>query len=372
MKVEFNGRVFDELIDRNPEKALAAADKFPKFDQWRSRKENPTINQLAQLSHYFNIPFGYFFLTGVPANEYTVPHYRSSNHASGRPSEELQDTIQTLRERQLWASDILKDLRGEPLAFGGTIGRQIHVEEAGAMMRRVLNLPEDWARHTPTWDGALKLLVDKTEQAGIFVVINGVVNNNTHRKLDLDEFRGFVLYDQYAPFVFINNNDTTSGKIFTIAHEIAHVLTGNSASFDLRMLMPATDPIEELCNAIAAEFLVPKRLLLRETAIAGNNFQILARYFKVSTLVIARRLLDLGRISKENFFDFYNRSTKIERKQNAGNGGNFYNTAPYRIGRSFFNLVYSTVRRNKMLYRDAFKLTGLKSKTFDEYVKKHI
>lgn len=78
---------------------------------------------------------------------------------------------------------------------------------------------------------------------GVFVVMNGVVNNNNKRKLDVTEFRGFVLHDEYAPFVFINNNDAVSGKIFTLIHEIARILLGKTASFDLRHLQPADDDI---------------------------------------------------------------------------------------------------------------------------------
>jgi Zn-dependent peptidase ImmA (M78 family) len=89
-------------------------------------------------------------------------------------------------------------------------------------------------------------------------VTNGVVGNDTHRKLDPEEFRGFVLADDYAPLVFINTVDGKAAQMFTLAHELAHVWFAQSAAFDLRDMQPARAPIEQACNRVAAEFLVPE------------------------------------------------------------------------------------------------------------------
>jgi Zn-dependent peptidase ImmA (M78 family) len=235
-----------------------------------------------------------------------------------------------------------------------------------------LGLSNYWAKKVPSWTEALHLLISRSEQAGIFVVLNGVVNNNTRRKLDLGEFRGFVLYDDFAPFVFLNNNDVISGKIFTLIHEIAHVLVGKSASFDLRQLQPASNSTEEYCDKVAAEFLVPRNLLITQIHNFGVDYQGLAKVFKVSQIVIARRLLDLNQITHKEFFSFYEEYILKERKLSTTKGGNFYHTAPYRISKSFFNLIHNSVKQNKILYMDAFRLTGLKPRTFDEYVKKNL
>jgi hypothetical protein len=91
-------------------------------------------------------------------------------------------------------------------------------------------------------------------------------------------------------------------------------------------------------------------------------------------MVIARRLLDTEFISRPQFFAAYNSFKKYTSEapiKSSDSGGNFYNTAPYRISKSFFNLVYASVKQNKLLYRDAFRLTGLTPKSFDGYVKEH-
>ncbi|MBI4266631.1 MAG: ImmA/IrrE family metallo-endopeptidase [Acidobacteria bacterium] len=108
----------------------------------------------------------------------------------------------------------------------------------------------------PTWTAALQTLRDALDAAGVIVVTNGIVGNNTHRKLDPQEFRGFVLVDEYAPLVFVNGADAKAAQMFTLAHECAHLWYGQSAACDLREPQPANDRVEIACNVVAAEFLV--------------------------------------------------------------------------------------------------------------------
>ncbi len=90
----------------------------------------------------------------------------------------------------------------------------------------------------------LAFLRDKVQEIGIMFEKNGVVKNNTHRPLNVNEFRGFVLVDDFAPLIFVNNADCKAAQMFTIAHELAHLWIGESAAFDLREMQPAQDAKE--------------------------------------------------------------------------------------------------------------------------------
>ncbi len=343
--------------------------KFPKLQEWLSGSAFPTVKQLMAFAKTVNLPFGYFFLDSIPDRPYPIPHYRTMGNGTFEPSSELFDTISIVKEKQIWARDLLIDLGAGPLPFAGQTKIDESVEEVSGKISSLLKLDGYWASHLKSWSESLRLLVERTEEAGIFVILNGVVDSNTKRKLDINEFRGFVLYDEIAPFVFVNNSDFVAGKIFTIVHEIVHVLVGSSASFDLRELKPSENEIEQFCDQVTAEFLVPSDQL-RDLILTNEiDFQFLARYFKVSEIVIARRLFDLKLISNEEYFDFYysylDNLKKIEKNSS---GGNYYNTAPYRISRKFFGLVNNAAKQNKILYRDAFRLIGLKPKTYDEYL----
>ena len=210
------------------------------------------------------------------------------------------------------------------------------------------------------------------EAAGVLVVVNGIVGNNTHRKLDPNEFRGFVLVDDYAPLVFVNGADAKAAQMFTLAHELAHVLLGSSAAFDLREMRPADDPVELACNRAAAEFLVPADQLRRiwpSMRGAPEPFNAAARRFKVSALVAARRALDLELVATNDFLTFYREYQRDERRATARRpeGGDFYANQNFRVGRRFASTVVRAAREGRLLYSEAYNLTGLYGDTFERY-----
>jgi Zn-dependent peptidase ImmA (M78 family) len=371
MRVDFNIDILKSLLYQNPDKVMAATLQFTKINDWQEQKAKPTFKQLTDLAGYFNIPFGYFFLKEIPVKAYPIPHYRTVNNSAFKPSNALLETIETLQERQDWVKDSLKDMGAEPLAFAKTFTVKSSITKAAEKLHEILHLPTVWCGNAK-WDDAFTLLIERAERAGIFVVVNGVLGNNTHTSLDVNEFRGFVLYDNYAPFIFINGKDFITGKIFTIVHEIVHILLGVSASFDFNNLMVPNDPIEQFCNAVTAEFLVPEKQLQEKINEVGLNIEMLAHFFRVSRIVIARRLLDINRFTKTEFFKAYNSFKTGEIRPAKSSGGDFYNTSPYRISRKFFKVVHTQVKQNKLLYRDAFRLTGLSPKAFDGYVNKHL
>ena len=138
-------------------------------------------------------------------------------------------------------------------------------------------------------------------------------------------------------------------------------------------MLPANDPIELLCDEIAAEFLVPGKLL-NKVYQTEQRIKVLSRQFKVSPIVIGRRLLDLGLINKNTFFRFYNDYINFinQKKENQEAGGNFYATAKKRISLRFANYINNAVNENKLLYRDAYRLTSLKGDTYSRFMKEQL
>jgi Zn-dependent peptidase ImmA (M78 family) len=344
--------------------------KFPKLQEWVEGTRYPTFNQLTELANTANIPFGYFFLDELPERKYPIPHYRTQNNEPFTPSHELLDTLDIVKQRQDWAKDILLENGAEPLPFAGNFTPNSDPKLAAETISTILGATHKWAFSKRSWTNALFFLIKRAEESGIFVVMNGVVGSNTKRSLTTKEFRGFVLYDDIAPFVFINGKDSIAGKIFTLIHEIAHVLIGESASFDLFRLTASDNNIEQFCDQVAAEFLVPT-FALAETMNqyhTDDTFE-LASLFKVSEIVIARRLLDLGYMTKPDYFDFYEDYIKRVQSSKKAKGGNYYNTAPYKISRRFFNLINQAAKQGNVQYTDAFRLTGLNRRTYDRYIK---
>lgn len=346
--------------------------KFPKLEEWRRGESKPTLSQLERFAAATHTPFGYFFLPKPPIEPLPIPYYRTLDATSPEPSDDLLETVRTMTARQDWLHDYLKDQGAEKLDFVSSITLSTDTEEAGKSIRAKLGIADHWSSNFKQWTEALKDLVTKLEELGVFVVSNGVVGNNTHRSLDPKEFRGFVLVDDLAPLIFVNGADSKAAQMFTLAHEIAHIWLGKSAAFDLRDLSPSNDATELKCNAIAAEVLVPRQILLQmwQSSKKRPTFEELAKYFKVSQIVAARRVLDLKLISKNEFLQFYRNYLEQDSLSSAASktgGGDFYATQNQRIGKRFALTVFSAVRQNKLLYRDAYRLTGLTGKTFDSY-----
>lgn len=355
-------------------KTEAIQEKFPKIIKWINKESQPTLKQLEEFARATAIPLGYFFLSKPPKEQLSIPHFRTlEDRPTTQHSPELIDTVQTMERRQGWLRDYLIDQGQEPLNFVGSVTIHDDPKYVAGSMRNTLGLTNGWAAKLRTWQEALRLLIDKIEEIGIIVVVNSIVGNNTHRKLDVNEFRGFVLVDEYAPLIFVNGADGKAAQMFTLAHELAHIWFGASAAFDLTTLQPSNNAIEQMCNKAAAEFLVPEEDLYEIWPNIRNNtdrFQQIARTFKVSELVAARRALDLKLINNDEFFDFY--QTRLERENHTPqNGrGDFYNMQSFRIGRRFAKAVIRATLEGKLLYREAYQLTGLYGKTFSEFAKR--
>jgi Zn-dependent peptidase ImmA (M78 family) len=277
-----------------------------------------------------------------------------------------------MQRRQAWMREYLIDQGNEPLPFVRSVSLNDDPVQVARRIREILSIEANWAAAQRTWVQALRALQAKAEDAGILVVTSSVVGNNTKRKLSVEEFRGFVLVDDYAPLIFINGADSKAAQMFTLAHELAHVWFGSSAAFDLRELRPASNKIEEACNLVAAEFLVPTeelRPLWRSVAKKDDRFHAVARHFKVSEIVAARRALDLGLITRDDFFSFYRGYQSRERQASpyGEGGGNFYATQTVRLGRRFAETVIQAVREGALLYHEAYRLTGLYGRTFEQF-----
>jgi Zn-dependent peptidase ImmA (M78 family) len=348
--------------------------RFPKLREWETGEGKPTFRQLEAFADATAAPFGYFFLPEPPEEPLPIPDFRTlGDKPVRRPSPNLLDTLFDMQRRQAWLREERIEEGQSPLPFVGSATADAAPARVAAAMRRTLGLVGGWADLHSTWSDALRALRDRAELAGVVVVINGIVGNNTRRKLDPEEFRGFVLPDEYAPFVFVNGADAKAAQMFTLAHELAHLWIGEAGIFDLRDMQPAPDPREKFCNSVAAEFLIPEdelRRAWREVAAVPEPFGALARKFKVSELVAARRALDARLITREAFFGFYNAYQEDERHRavRQAGGGNFYATQNSRVGRVFAEAVARAVREGRLLYRDAFELTGLRGATFDRYV----
>lgn len=345
----------------------------PMVESWIKGEKNPTVKQLENFTHKVHVPFGYMFLPKPPNETIPLPFFRTGKKNTNKVSLNVFHTIQIIQDRQNWLTEYLEELNFPDLDFVGKYSIKNSYIEIVNDIRNVLKLELDWASRHNKWEEALDYLTNKIEEAGIIVTYNGIVGSNTHRVIDVNECRGFVLVNNKAPFLFINSADAKAAQMFTIIHELAHVWLGKSAGFDNANLLPADDPLEILCDKVAAELLVPEIYFLKKWE-TTQDFKYLSRIFKVSPIVIGRRALDLNLINLKYFMDFYNNYMSYFKtnKDKQSSGGDFYATTKKRISLRFAAFVNNAVKENKLLYRDAYRLTSMKGETYNKFINEYL
>lgn len=308
------------------------------------------------------------FLTEPPDERLPVPDFRTVRDVGlQRPSPDLLETIYACELRQNWYREFAEANGLSSVDIVGSCRLTDDPVEAAARLRDALGFELARRVEFRTWTEALSGLIDHAEAVGVLVMVSGVVGNNTHRPLNPNEFRGFSLVDELAPVIFINGADTKAAQIFSLAHELAHTALGGSAVSrpDMARLDEESDRTERWCNLVAAELLVPLesiRLQYDQSRDISDESNRLARFYKVSTLVVLRRLFDAGMISSEAFRETY--GAELERlaaiAADRVSGGSFYNTQPVRVSKRFARALISDTKEGRTPYSDAFRLLGSK------------
>lgn len=347
--------------------------RFPKLGEWEAGETQPTLKQLEAFAGAVHVPIGYLFLPEPPEEPLPIPDFRTHDgRGVRRASPDLLDMLYACQERQGWYRDFALTVRMPEAAFVGSASLDDRPQDVAARMAEVLGFDLAARAACRTWEEALRLFIAQADAAGVLVMVSGVVLSNNRRTLDPEEFRGFALADRRAPLVFINGADTKAGQMFTLAHELAHLWLGSSAVSDASAAPLNGYRREEVwCNAVAAELLVPLaalRPVIQPVEPLDQAMQRLARQFKVSTLVILRRLLDAGALDRPAFDRAWTeeRARLRELARTGTGGGDFYRTTLSRVSRRFARALVESTMEGQTLYRDAFRMLGVKkTETFN-------
>ncbi len=344
--------------------------RFPKYLEWENEKVQPTLKQLEKFAKTVHVPIGSLFLSEPPDEPVPIPDFRTlGSSLIKHPSPDLLETIYACQQHQAWYQDFVRMDGREKLPFVGSATLKSDVKLVATNIRSTLNFDLEKRSALSTWSDALRQFIDMADKLGVLVMVSGIVGNNTHRRLNLDEFRGFALVDDFAPLIFINGRDTKSAQMFTLSHELAHLWLGQSAISDSDAASIPSHEVEAWCNKVAAEFLVPLAVL-REEYRRGEDLSRalvrLARQFKVSTLVILRRIYDSDNLSRKEFQKAYDAELKKLRALNKSKGGDFYPTEIARVGKSFAHALVTSTLEGGTSFTESFRLLGFrKMKTFN-------
>ena len=339
---------------------------------WEDAESRPTFRQAQRLAQALHIPFGYLFLSEPPVQELPLPDLRTFHGSqTDEPSPDFLELLYDTMNKQQWFREYRESEGVEELPFVGRFTMSNSAETVAADIRDIVTIDEARSR-AGNWEGFLRELSRSVEELGVMVLRSGVVRNDTHRPLNVEEFRGFAITDEVAPLIFINGRDFRGAQIFTLAHEMAHIWVGEAGvsnpDYSMRSIEQEND-VERFCNRVAAEMLVPAQDFRHRWDELGStseaNLRFLARYYRVSGMVVLRQAYDLDLISAEMYWEGYRQS--VARAVNSDtattSGGNFYYTLTARNGTWFTSAVISSVADGSLLYREAADLLNVHPKT---------
>lgn len=338
---------------------------------WEDGSRRPTIAQLREASRVYKRPLAVFYLPAPPKGFSTLRDFRSLPESSPRQySPELALLIRTADFRNRWLSEYLENDGVEPLPFVASASLGDPPGRVAADIRETLAITQTDLRHCSGRDEASRLWIRKAEAIGIFVF--------RLRSVSLAEARGFVISNAYAPMIFINANDAKAGQIFTLAHELAHIWLGHTGISNLethgRMIDQEASAVETFCNQVAAEVILPPQDFRKSWAVAEGDLDTkiarLAREFKVSELVIARRLFQEGIIARQVYeqiqTDVQKRWQEESRKEKKGGPVDYSVKMAAQNGHMFTKTVIAGFLSGAVSGRDASELLNVKINNFSK------
>lgn len=343
--------------------------------QWLDGTKSPTFNQIEDFSKKSHIPLGYFFLQTPPVEQISLLEYRTLDSIElTNPSRNLIDTIHEMEAVQEWMVNYRKEWNYDTISVVGSLKGITDISVIADTIRKDLGLNVEWYKECGNPSEAFNKVRGLLEECGIVVMMNGIVGKNTHRALDVNEFRAFAMVDEWAPLIFINGADSAGGRLFSLFHEVVHLWIGENDLYnDRRYSANGIKPIEVTCNAVAGELMVPKAAFLEKWNNNTNDdthekIKELARMFRCSGSVIARRALDNKKIDQ----NVYNKviadaiEAYIQAKQEKSSGGDYYRVARSKLDGVFVRALCESVNSGRTSFTEAYRLTNTTSKTFSE------
>ncbi len=351
--------------------------RFKKLPEWEEGKTSPTRKQLHSFADAVHVPYGYLFLREPPEESIPIPDFRTvEGQPVKKPSPNLLETIYVCEERQDWYREYMINSGRSHLDFVGTASIESSTKQVASAITDRLGFAPFELNEKATIDSSCSQFIRHIEEIGVLVMVSGVAGNNNHRRLDTKEFRGFALADDYAPLIFVNGTDAKVAQMFTLSHELAHIWLGESAlsNVDVTVTNHGSRQEEVWCNKVAADFLVPLKVLrdkLHRNIDPSHQLDRLTSIFKVSKLVILRRLLDAQIIDRGFFNSAWasEMSHTATEKRVARGGGNFHRTVLTRASPTFARALVESTLEGNTLHRDALDMLELpKLETFKKFV----
>jgi len=339
--------------------------------QWESGEIYPSYTTLEELAYsIYKIPLAVFFFPEPPDLEDPITKFRRL------PDQELlrlsSDTRQKILIAQAYQESLI-ELLSRPIA-SNLIWHDIKISlstipKTASNVRSYLGISLEQQFDFRREDEAFKEWRNVIEQCGIF----------TFKDSFTDRFiSGFCLFHDKFPIIMINNSNSFSRQIFTLLHELGHILFGINGITDvdegyLNFMSNSEHSLEVACNRFAAEVLVPSSSFREDiSAFEAADSEVipkLAKKYSVSREVILRRLLDFGAIDDAYYilkaWDW--NSDYLRQNRRTKSSGNYFLTRLSYLGDGFARLAFENHRQGKISKAELAEHLNIKARNLEKF-----
>jgi Zn-dependent peptidase ImmA (M78 family)/DNA-binding XRE family transcriptional regulator len=356
------------------------------LDRWESGDLAPTINQLRNAAQRYNRPLAALMLPSPPTEpELPVADFRRLEaYEDPRWSPQLRAAIhRALNQRatMLEISEIAPDAIPVGEAVNFTLPES-DADLAAAQLREILELDSIPKTRVRKPYDFLSAVTRRAESLGILVMHTAGVSTK--------EMKGFSIAETPFPVIAINGSDWPRSRLFTLLHEMAHIGLRASGLCDMHEVNSGTvrqgaGDIEQYCNAVAANTLMPAEAFLAYQAEIGGSssgwtladLERLSAYFGASSEAALIRLVLLGVVPWTKYherkpeldqaYEDARERQKQERKESEKPGAPSYYTVKARdLGRSYIHSVFTAYEDDAISSRDVANYLGVR---FDQLPK---
>ncbi|HTY54183.1 MAG TPA: XRE family transcriptional regulator [Candidatus Binataceae bacterium] len=274
-----------------------------RLEGWEQGRQRPTVAQLRRLAEVYKRPLAVFYLSKPPKNFDAMHDFRRMpGQISGIESPQLRLEIRRALYRREVALDLYNALEESPPQPKASAEATEDPEDIAQRMRALIDVSPEQQKNWKDENEAIRAWRTAIEHTGVLVF--------QARDVEPSEMLGFSFAEMPLPVIVVNIKDPPRRRIFTMFHELAHIMLGQNAICDLdeeNPREPSDFRVEAFCNRIAGAALVPKAELLREELVADTKgprewsdeeLASIARHYWASREVVLRRLLILGRATQ--------------------------------------------------------------------------
>lgn len=338
--------------------------KMEKLESWEKGEEFPTIKQLYKIVNVYKRPFALFYFPIPPKHFKPLKDFRKFHHQYTLTENEeyiLQKELLLFQQKRQIALDLYEQLDKDAPQFKLKVTVNQSPEKLAGKIIQYLGINHNEVANIKPGYDALNYWKKLLESKGILVFQTSGV--------PLHIMRGACVAKDVLPVIIINSNDTQNGRIFSLFHELVHIVLHEDGISNFRYSdRNLYDPVEVYCNQTAAEVLVPVHILLESLVVRSHNsheaqwtadeLRKLSHRFCVSREVILRRLLTIGRTTNAFYQDYWDNQDYGNKK--ASSGGDYYRNKIAKNGGLFLNLVLQGYYQEKLTASSFWDYTQIK------------